>query len=357
MLKILPIAVAAVAAVSIARAQAPEAKTAEQVYKNITALKGTPADELQPSMQFIAASLGVNCEFCHVPGKPEADEKGAKRTAREMIAMQNEINKASFRGRTEITCYTCHRGSGHPTNVPPVLESDAAPHPAAAPAPSTAGAPTVDEIIEKYVTAVGGAGAIQKATTRVMTGTILFGGGETSIEVIAKAPDKRVSITQMGGGSSYTAFDGTAGWLGSSGRPAREMSAAESAAAALDARFELVPHLKEIFPQLRRVRPEVINGALCDVLMGGGPGKPPVRLYFDRNSGLLVRMVRYAETPLGRNPTEIDYADYRDAGGVKIPYRWTLARPNGRFTIRISEVKTNVPVEDSRFAKPAGEVK
>ncbi len=354
MLKLL--LVVTVAGIAGAQPQTAAVQTAEQVYKNITALKGTPADELMPAMQFISGSLGVNCEFCHVAGKPEADEKGAKRTAREMIAMQNEINKASFRGRTEITCYTCHRGSGHPVGVPAVQEGDAAARPAAA-APGTAGAPTVDEIIEKYVQAVGGAEALSKASSRVMTGKIEFGGGESSIEVIAKSPNKRVSIAQMGGGSSYTAFDGAAGWLGTTGHPAREMAATESAAAAVDAEFALVPRLKEMFPQLRRVRPEEVNGALCDVVMGGGPGKPGVRLYFERSSGLLVRMMRYTETPLGRLPVEIDYADYRDAGGVKIPYRWTLARPNGRFTIQISEVKANVPVDDARFVKPSGDVK
>jgi hypothetical protein len=77
-------------------------------------------------------------------------------------------------------------------------------------------------------------------------------------------------------------------------------------------------------------------------------------LYFDAKTGLLVRMVRFANTPVGRNPTQIDYADYRDVDGVKMPFRWTLARPNGRFTIQVSEVKQNVPVEDSRFNKPAG---
>jgi len=51
-------------------------------------------------------------------------------------------------------------------------------------------------------------------------------------------------------------------------------------------------------------------------------------------------------------PTQIDYADYRDTNGVKIPYRWTLARPNGRFTIQVSEVKQNVPVDDAKFVRP-----
>jgi photosynthetic reaction center cytochrome c subunit len=149
-----------------------------------------------------------------------------------------------------------------------------------------------------------------------------------------------------------TAFDGTAGWMGNTGRPAREMSAAESAAAGLDAEFALAARIKEIFPQVRRGRPVEINGVMCDSLTGAAPGKPQTRLYFDQKTGLLVRMVRLADTPVGRNPTQIDYADYRDAGGVKIPYRWTLSRPNGRFTIQISDVKVNVPVDDAKFAKP-----
>jgi photosynthetic reaction center cytochrome c subunit len=75
-------------------------------------------------------------------------------------------------------------------------------------------------------------------------------------------------------------------------------------------------------------------------------------LYFDQQSGLLLRLVRFAETPLGKNPTQIDYADYRVVDGLKIPYRWTLARPNGRFTIQIDDVKQNVPVDEKLFVMP-----
>ncbi len=327
-------------------------KTAEQVFKNIVELKGTPADQLMPTMQFVAASLGVNCEFCHVRGQMDSDEKGPKKTARVMMAMQAAINKDNFHGRLQITCYSCHRGATHPVNMPPVLESDAAPH--AEPAPPVASPTTADAIVEKYIEALGGADAMHKVTSRIEKGKIVAGGNEMPIEVFTKAPNKRVSISN---GQSYTAFDGTAGWMGTKGRPAREMSAAESAAAGLDAEFYLALRLKEMFPQLRRGRPEEINGALCETLLGSAPGHPPVRLYFDKNSGLLVREVRYAETPLGRMPTQIDYADYRDSGGVKIPFRWTLARPNGRFTIQIADVENNVPIDDARFAKPEGEVK
>ena len=95
----------------------------------------------------------------------------------------------------------------------------------------------------------------------------------------------------------------------------------------------------------------------CEVLNAGGPGKLPVRLYFDSKTGLMVRLVRYADTPLGRNPTQIDYADYREQDGVKIPFRWTLSRPNGRFTIQIADVKDNAAIDDGKFVRPAGDVK
>src|SRR5580704_6533810 len=159
---------AAVCAVQIASAQAPEVKTAEQVYKNIQQLKGTPADQLPAAMQFIAASLGVDCETCHVAGKFEADDKNTKKTAREMMAMVAMINKESFRGQRQITCYTCHRGAQRPVAVPPVMESDAAPKPAAAATPPAAGAPapTVDDIVSKYLAAAGGADAMKAVTSR-----------------------------------------------------------------------------------------------------------------------------------------------------------------------------------------------
>jgi photosynthetic reaction center cytochrome c subunit len=339
---------------------AVESKTAEQTYKNIVQLKGTPAEQLLPAMTVISSSLGVECSFCHVAGKPELDDKPAKKTARQMMAMVASINQGSFGGRQQVSCYSCHHGAEDPASIPPVLESDA-PERAETSAAAPTTAPTVDDVIQKYVAAIGGADAIRKITSRVAKGAILVGGSQTPIEVLTKAPNKRVTITHSGNGSgnsdSFTAFDGNSGWMGSTGRPAREMTPAESGASALDAEFAIAVRLKEIFPQIRRGRPEQIGGAMCELLTGSAPGRPPVRLYFDQNSGLLVRMVRYAETPVGRNPTQIDYADYQDADGVKIPFRWTLSRVNGRFTIQIADVKSNVPIDDTRFAKPVGEVK
>src|ERR1035441_710933 len=163
-----------------ARGQAADVKTAEQGYK-----------------KFIAASLGVDCEFCHVQGKPEADDKGPKKTAREMITMTLGINKDSFRGQLRVTCFSCHRGSASPVSMPPVQESDTMPARPAAPTAPPAGAATVtpDQIADKYLTAVGGADAVKKITSRVMKGSILAGGMDSPIELYTKAPNKRVSVS------------------------------------------------------------------------------------------------------------------------------------------------------------------
>ncbi|MGA3188705.1 MAG: c-type cytochrome [Bryobacteraceae bacterium] len=329
-------------------AQTPEVKTAEQVYKNITELKGIPADQLMPTMQFISTSLGVTCETCHVAGKFEADDKRPKKTAREMIAMEMAINKNSFHGQTQVTCYSCHRGSERPVNVPAVLETDAPAKPEERPtiARTPGTADSADAIIEKYVAAIGD---MKTVTTRIGKGVIIVGGNETPIEVFTKAPNKRITIS---GGTSSTAFDGTIGWMGTAGRPAREMTPAESRSSALDAEFYLGLHLKEIFSELRKGRPEKIGDTEVVSLTGIRPSQPPVRFFFDAQSGLLLRMVRYTENPLGRMPVQVDYADYRAVDGVKTPFRWTLSRPNGRFTIQLKEVKANVPIDDAKFAKP-----
>jgi hypothetical protein len=212
--------------------------------------------------------------------------------------------------------------------------------------------PTVDAVIEKYVTAVGGADALRKVTSREMTGKILTNGSERPITVLTKAPNKRVTITDMGGSQSFTAFDGAAGWMSSTGRPARDMSVDESASAALDAEFYPVLRLKEMYQRVTVGRPETIGDAKCQVLTASAPGKPMARFYFDTTTGLLARMVRYSETPVGRMPVQIDYAAYREESGVKVPYRWTLSRPNGRFTIQVTDVKSNAAIEDAKFSKP-----
>ena len=130
------------------------------------------------------------------------------------------------------------------------------------------------------------------------------------------------------------------------------MGSSENEAARLDADLYFPSRLKEIFSEFKIAAPEKIGTQEVTVVRALRAGKPPLKLYFDQQSGLLVRMVRYGDTPLGLLPTEVDYADYRDSGGVKIPFRWTIARPSGRFTIQVDHVDQNVPVDAAKFTPP-----
>ena len=149
-----------------------------------------------------------------------------------------------------------------------------------------------------------------------------------------------------------TAFNGQQGWLSI---PAHThiMSAAENDAARIDADLYFAANVKSLYQKFSVAGGEKIGAHETWLVVGRSEGKPLLRLYLDKDSGLLLRLVRYAETPLGRNPTQIDYADYRSADGVKIPFRWTLARPGGnRFTIQIDQTQQNVPVDAAKFALP-----
>ena len=329
-------------------------KLAEEEYKNIQALKGIPAGQLIPSMQFIAASLGVECEYCHVAHAFEKDDKKAKVTARKMIGMMMAINKENFEGHREVTCYSCHRGAASPVATPMISAEE--PKGGAAGESKTSEAkpvlPSADQLLEKYLSAVGGAAALQKVASRVEKGTLTaFGGQHFPVDVFSKAPDKRLSVMHLSNGDSQTAFDGHQGWLSVPGR-VHMMSAAENAAARIDADLYFPLHVRSLYEKFLVEPGEKIDGRDTYQVIGESAGQPPLRLYMDKESGLLVRLVRYADTALGLNPTQVDYADYRDSNGLKIPFRWTLSRPGNQFTIQVEQVQVNVPVDDAKFAPP-----
>jgi outer membrane lipoprotein-sorting protein len=342
------------AAVQVPASSATAPKLAEEQYKNIQALKGIPADQLISAMQFIAASLGVECEHCHVEHAFEKDDKKSKVTARKMINMMMEINKDNFEGHRQVTCYSCHRGAADPVATPIITEEalKLADVEGKKPGEEKASMPAADQLLDKYVSAIGGAGALQKITSRVQKGTLTaFGAEHFPVEVYSKAPDKRISIMHLKGGESVTAFDGKQGWLSVPGR-VHVMSATENDAARIDADLYFAAHVKTLYQKFDVESGGKIEGHETYLVTGNTEGQPPLRLYLDKESGLLLRLIRYAETPLGRNPTQIDYADYRDANGVKAPFRWTLARPGNRFTIQVEQVQQNVPVDDAKFAVP-----
>jgi photosynthetic reaction center cytochrome c subunit len=339
-------------------------KKAEEVFKNIQVLKKAPADELIPTMEFISSSLGVECGFCHVEGHFEKDDKRPKRTARSMIRMVATVNKNDFEGQREVTCYSCHRGAPDPVAVPDLN---------ATPQISDTGGnsalqkfstdlPTVSQLIRNYVAALGGATAIQGITSRIERGTMSFQGQSVRIEVFSETTGsqepgnqpatKQAIVQHLSRGDSSTIFDGQSAWFVLAGGPPREIEGADLESIRMDADLEFPLHIREFYRELHVEYPETVSGVEAYALYGVRDGQTIVKFYFDQQSGLLLRVVRYAESALGLQPTQVDYADYRSVGQLKVPFRRTLSEPEGRSIVQIEEVRENVPIDDAKFAKP-----
>ncbi|MFZ0293341.1 MAG: c-type cytochrome [Candidatus Sulfotelmatobacter sp.] len=332
-----------------------EAQVAESVFKNIQVLKGIPSDQLIPSMRFIAASLGVECSYCHVPEHFEKDDKKPKQIARDMMRMMLTIDKKSFSGYREVTCNSCHRGSLKPEGVPAIAgEAQAKLQTAAASETLSASLPTSDQLIDRYIQALGGAVAIGNITSRREQGTAISEGQSVDIEIFDEGPDKQALVRHMPKGESITVFDGVEGWSVMPGRPLRDMRGADIDAARIDADLQFPLHIKQFFAELRVEYPEKIGDHEAYVVSGQREGQPPVKLYFDEQSGLLVRLVRYVESPLGALPIQVDYADYRDVDGVKTPFRRTIVQPGASSTIELEQIQQNVRIDEATFIKPTG---
>lgn len=339
--------------------QSPAKRTAAEAFKNIKVLKDIPSYELIPTMEFISASLGVHCDYCHVEHHFDEDTKKPKQRAREMMRMMFAINKDNFHRHQEVTCNTCHNGSPHPAGIPEIAEAgEVAPRPAhmeeGARRGGLASLPKPDAIVTKYVTALGGSDALQKVKSRVMTGTMTAFGHTMPIEIYAKAPDEWASVMKLERGQSTTVYDGHEGWASVMPRPAHPLEGSELDQARLDADFYLPLDIHKLFTSLRERSPQKVGDVEAYEVLGIRSGKPPVELFFGKQSGLLIRMVYFAQTALGRLPQQTDYSDYREVDGVKVPFQWIIAEPHGRSTVQLAHVQQNVPISASKFSVPAG---
>ncbi len=355
-------------AVSGLRAQSPatasKPKTTQEAFKNIQVLKDLPPGQLIPAMQFITSSLGVECDFCHVRGAFDKDDKPTKKTARKMMQMMAALNQQNFDSRREVTCYSCHRGSSKPVSIPMIGETTAlealeefAPAPAADsnPAPTPLAAlPNASDVLDKYVAAVGGAAAIEKVSSRVGTGKVTFAAGPAlPVQISWKAPGKQIMTVHLPAGDSSTVWNGHAGWLSSPGAPVHETNEADFEGARLDADLQLPVNLKQLFGDIKVVDVEKVRDHDAVLLLASNPGQPGLELFFDAQSGLLLRQLRFSKSPLGLNPTRIDYDDYKDFDGVKVPLHMTVSRPRAKLDIQFDKVSQNVAVDDGLFEAPA----
>ena len=355
----------------------PQEKTVEQVEKNIKVLTGMPQSQLIPVMNFFAASMGRRCNYCHVNNQGQwdyaLDAKPEKTAAREMIKMVMDINKTTERLKLDpVSCYTCHRGRTSPQSIPvlplplpspppnsggaggPTSGASPQPSPQASPAARPA-VPAADEIFSKYAAALGGQTAIDKLKSRTAKGTITQANGNSfQFELLQAAPDKFYLVVTTPQGTIERGFNGQVGWE-KTARGVREVTGAELINfKAANGLFTLLK-LKEQYSKPPRVRKDKLGDRDVYIVDGMTSDNQRMRLYFDATSGLLLRRITTMTTIVGIIPDQIDLEDYREADGLKFPFTARAAMVevgNPTSTRTFSELKLNVPVDESKFNMP-----
>jgi photosynthetic reaction center cytochrome c subunit len=356
-----------------AQQQSMEGKTAEQVYKNIKVLKGTPADQLNLSMHLVEGELGVDCTFCHVDHEPshfQLDDNKQKETARKMMQMVIDINNHNFEGKQAVTCYTCHQGHPEPTGtlvlpLPRAIESNIAMEEEK---PVTPALPSVDQILDKYIQALGGEQGLRKVTSRSIIATQDLASGPggkiplpAQIERYEKTPNLSVTIAHLSNGTLSEGFDGKSAWAQNlRGIVADVAPAVDQSRARRNADFYSdTLDLKKQYTKMEVTGVAQIDDHATYEVCGYPANDIVEKLYFDALTGLLVRKNTVLPSPLGNSPFQVDYDDYREtSSGLRFPFTIRLTPANPRSepathsVILVQKVQDNPNIDMTKFERP-----
>ena len=328
-------------------------RPAEQVYKNIQTLKGIPAGRWMLIMTMFSKSLGVDCNYCHVPDAFEKDDKPAKQTARRMLRMVGSIAREIYNGPSSINCYTCHKGQTQPVAFPPANPN---PGPAESKPPEliTAGPlPTAAEVLDHYQRAIGGPTAFAKLKSRVMKGVFLQGERSVPLEVYEKAPNRMLMVLQIPGNINLVGTDGAVAWQKNQQVGVQEMRGGEAEFTRRLAVFNKEANLPAQYTKLAVKGRAKLGEREAVVIEASPPAGNPERLFFDLQTGLLVRQDFKPEgAPEGMS---IQFEDYREIDGVRLPFIRKWMRASSTVTQKFDEIKHNVAVDDAKFNKPASQ--
>jgi photosynthetic reaction center cytochrome c subunit len=339
---------------------------AEEIFKNVQILKGIPVDQFMGTMGFFSASTGLNCTDCHVDGSAGewaryADDKALKQMARKMMLMVNSINKTNFAGRQVVTCNTCHRGSPHPSAMPSLdlLYSSQPAEEPGDPIQQAPGQPPADQILDRYLQAIGGLERVAALTSFTAKGNYVgFDDADRSpLEMYAMVPGQRTIIAHSRSGDTTWTFDGRSAWIAAPATekpvPVLAMTGQDLDGVKLESEVSFPARIKQALTNWRTGFLTLINDRETNVVQGTTTNGGTATLCFDVETGLLVRLVRFSNSPVGRVVTRVDYSDYREVSGVKMPFKWTVTWLDGRSTYELTSVEPNVAIDASHFAKPA----
>lgn len=345
------------------RAVAQQPGTAGATRPKLQVLQSVPESQIFLLMNLVADSLGVRCDYCHVQSKPDltktpanvggwvwdSDDKPQKKIARDMMKMVVDLNAKDFGGRTRVTCFTCHQGAIDPARTLPL--PPAAYAGGLTPAPPTL--PSIDSVWTNYVTAVG------KISDAPGTGTITSGwddrpeGRYGKFEIVTSGTDRyRITLTNADGSVTRQGVEGDVAWVANNDRVTRLTDAANLARMrAIAMRYRA---LKERPANLQIVRIDRVNNHDVYVARARLDASTVRTLYFDINTGLLRREMITTDTVLLPMQEQVDYDDYRDVNGVKMPFQVVTSdgAPYDTTTRTILQIRRDVPVDDALFKPP-----
>ena len=314
-------------------------------------------------MGLFSAALSVCCGDCHTGAggsNPQWDaDPPRKQVARRMVQMVNALNRDNFGGRQVVTCWTCHRGSERPSATPAIdtIYGEPVIYPAdVIPAAAAGNAPTVDQVFQKYIQALGGAQRLAGLTSYVAKGTsLLFGEADSNpVEIYAKASNQLAMIVHEQEGDLARTFDGRDGWvmLPLTVIQLYPLNGSALEGAKLDGQLFFPAGIRQSLSNWRVGFQSTLDGRSVNVLQGTGASGMIATFYFDSETGLLTRVIRYANSAMGRVPTQWDYSDYRPVAGVMIPYKFTYGWISGREEYTLTDVQPNVAIDSAKFGRP-----
>jgi zinc protease len=218
--------------------------------------------------------------------------------------------------------------------------------------------PTADQVLDHYVQATGGHDAWKKITSRVSKGTVDVPAMNLNgtIELHEKAPNDMIATVMIGGAAFVQAYDGKVAWSNDPQNGLREMSDGELDETRRDSDFYRPLDIKNLYPKIAITGVEKIGEHDAYVLDAhDAEGADAEKMYFDTQSGLLVRDISQRHMADGVSPVQVDFSDYRIVDGIKLPFSMHQLAGGNEFTITMSEVQQNVNVDDAEFAKPAAQ--
>jgi hypothetical protein len=345
-------------------AAAVKGAPAETVFRDVRVLKGIPADEFLDTMGMFASALLFDCVSCHAKEIITDENAFALETpriqrARQMVVMTNAINRLYFGNQNRVTCFTCH-GSGNAPRSEPNLDVQYGepiedPY-AIAFVQSVATAPAT-EIFAKYLKAIGGEGNAAKLTSFYAVGTYTgFDSNDVPVpaEVFVRAPNQMATVAQAQAGINAKVFDGKQGWRmqQDTAMPIFAMTGDNLSGAAAEALVWFPAALQKSFSQWQ-TNVAQINGTNVLAVQGSNPGQLPIRLYFDEESGMLVRLMHWRRTAVGAIPTRVDFENFKEVAGVQMPFLYTRTWTNNQVIMELKEIQPNVPIDPVRFTMPA----